>query len=184
MLRPPHQLLLLSSLGEPSWQRDQGSSQGSPCTCKLKNQREAQSPNPGLCPEQLSSALFGELTQTSAHWHFESSTMANEGRVTPGQIRRAFFQREEHKYFLECESPRNGSTLLGDRLLCTGPGKQGSGLSASWVWLLPDHHRAEWETGQSITAYWMHPSPPNPHPTEISSPLKSRDPVNNSVTLF
>lgn len=50
----------------PSWQRDRGSSQGSPCTYELKNQKEAQSPNPGLCPEQLSSALFGELTQTSA----------------------------------------------------------------------------------------------------------------------
>lgn len=64
--------------------------------------------------------------------------MANEGRVTPGQIRRAFFQREEHTQFLECEGPSNRSALLGDRLLCAGAGKQGSELSASWVWLLPD----------------------------------------------
>lgn len=64
--------------------------------------------------------------------------MANEGRVTPGQIRRAFFQREEHTHFLECEGPSNRSALLGDRLLCAGAGKQGSELSASWVWLLPD----------------------------------------------
>lgn len=90
--------------------------------------------------------------------------MANEGRVTPGQIRRAFFLREERTH-LECEEPSNRSALLGDRLFCAGPGKQGSELSASWVWLLPDHNRGEWETGQSITAYWMHLSPLNPHPT-------------------
>lgn len=144
MLRPPHPAataLLSSGL---SWQRDQGSSQGSPCTCKLENQKEAQSPPILACAQSSCHFLFsGNCLKPQLHWHFESSTMANEGRVTPGQIRRAFFQREEHTHFLECEDPSNRSAFLGDRLFCAGPGKQGSELSASWVWLLPDQYRGE-----------------------------------------
>lgn len=60
------QLLPLSSLTDPLGKEIKVPARVLLAPANWRTRRKHSPPSPGLCPEQRSSALFGELTQTSA----------------------------------------------------------------------------------------------------------------------